>query len=149
MYIYKSCVTQHYSKEWSIKLCIYKSCVTQHYSNEWIIKLCIYKSCVTQHITVMNESENFIGLWFLIPLSTIFQLYQWQSVLLVKETGVPRKTTILPQVTDKLYHIMLYWVHLAMSVRFKLHVIGDRHWLRRYLKSNYHTMQPPHPEFFL
>jgi hypothetical protein len=56
----------------------------------------------------MNESEHFIGLWFLMPLSTIFQLYQWQSVLLVKETGVPRKTTILRQVTDKLYHIMLY-----------------------------------------
>jgi hypothetical protein len=110
---------------------------------------CVYINLVSHNITVMNESEHFIGLWFLMPLSTIFQLYQWQSVLLVKETGVPRKTTILRQVTDKLYHIMLYWVHLAMSVRFKLHVIGDRHWLHRFLKSNYHTMQPPHPDCFL
>jgi hypothetical protein len=29
----------------------------------------------------------------------------WRSVLLVEETGVPEKTTDLPQVTDKLYQI--------------------------------------------
>ena len=28
----------------------------------------------------------------------------WQLVLLVEETGVPRKTTDLPQVTDKFYN---------------------------------------------
>ena len=39
----------------------------------------------------------------------------WWSVLLVEETGVPEITIDLPQVTDKLYHIMLYRVHLAMN----------------------------------
>jgi hypothetical protein len=49
------------------------------------------------------------------PLSTIFQLYcvMWPLVLLVEETGVPGKNH--QPATDKLYHIMLYRVHLAMS----------------------------------
>ena len=60
--------------------------------------------------------SNFgFGLWCLTPLSAIFQSKSWLSVLLVEETGVPEKTTNLSQVTDKLYHIMLYWVHLAMN----------------------------------
>ena len=37
----------------------------------------------------------------------------WWSVLLVEDTRVPEKTTDLPQATHKLYHIMLYGVHLA------------------------------------
>jgi hypothetical protein len=51
----------------------------------------------------------------------------WRSVLLVEETEVPRENTDLPQITDKLYHIILYQVHIVMS-GIQMHSIsGDRH----------------------
>jgi hypothetical protein len=78
-----------------------------------------------------------LGLWCLTPLSTIFQLYLGSQFYWWRKPEYREKTTDLFQVTDKLYHRMLYGLIMPLACRVKRNGLLVYHWLAELNEMDY------------
>lgn len=82
-----------------------------------VVNIChISYKLLTKTITFSSINWYGLSLCCLTPLPTIFQLYRGVKIYWWRQPEYPEKITNLLLVTDKLYPIMFYRVHIAMSV---------------------------------
>ena len=86
---------------------VYKGHSREPENVPFVYRLKLSTFIINHHFYTAEYVKVWFGLWCLMPLSTIFQLYCGSRFYWWRKPDFPEKNNNLLQVTDKLYHIML------------------------------------------
>ena len=118
-----------------LRVCMYEVCLQFFVEVVFLTRFCVlgqftqffYIGAKNIHSSCRKNSGLGLMLMFKATFNNISVNYRGGQFYWCRKPEYPEKTTNMSQVTDNIYHIMLYRIHLTMSGIQIYNFIGGRH----------------------